>query len=203
VSKVVGVILAAGQSSRMGQPKALLRCPPTGHTFVTQLILALRSGGLEQVGVVGRPHDVRLRDEIAGAASAIDYVVNPSPELGQLSSLLAGVDYAETHRAAGALVVPVDMPLIRAATVRAALDAFTQQDEPVLRVTYRGQHGHPVIFGARVFPALRHADPAQGARAVIRQDPSLVRNLEVDDPGVLRDIDLPEEYRRLFDRDPG
>ena len=199
---VVGVILAAGQSTRMGQPKALLPSPHTGRTFVTQLIHSLQEGGVDRLGVVGRPTDAGLRREIAGAVPHVDFVDNPSHELGQLSSLLAGLAYAEAHGAAGALVVPVDMPLIRAATVRAALEAFVSSDRPVLRVTHRGQHGHPVIFGAGLFAVLRNADPSLGARAVLREDPSRVRNLEVDDPGVLRDIDLPDEYRRLFDQDP-
>ncbi len=183
----------------MGQPKALLPSPHTGRTFVTQLINSLREGGVDRVGVVGRPTDAGLRREIASAVPLVDFVDNPSHELGQLSSLLAGLAYAEAHGAAGALVVPVDMPLIRAGTVRAALEAFIQGDRPVLRVTHRGQHGHPVIFGAGLFAVLRNADPSLGARAVIREDPSRVRDLEVDDPGVLRDIDLPEEYRRLFE----
>jgi molybdenum cofactor cytidylyltransferase len=203
VSIVVGLILAAGQSTRMGQPKALLPSPHTGRTFVMQLIHSLREGGVDRLGVVGRPTDAGLRREIAGAVPHVDFVDNPSHELGQLSSLLAGLAYAEAHGAAGALVVPVDMPLIRAGTVRAALEAFLDGDRPVLRVTHRGQHGHPVIFGASLFAVLRNADPALGARAVIRADPSRVRNLEVDDPGVVRDIDLPDEYRRLFDQDPG
>lgn len=200
---VVGLILAAGQSTRMGQPKALLPSPHTGRTFVTQLIHSLQEGGIDRLGVVGRPTDAGLRREIAGAVPHVDFVDNPSHELGQLSSLLAGLAYAEAHGAAGALVVPVDMPLIRAGTVRAALEAFMDGDRPVLRVTHRGQHGHPVIFGAGLFGVLRNADPALGARAVIRADPSRVRNLEVDDPGAVRDIDLPDEYRRLFDQDPG
>jgi molybdenum cofactor cytidylyltransferase len=196
---IVGLILAAGQSTRMGKPKALLPSPHTGRTFVTQLIHALQEGGVDRVGVVGRPTDAGLRRELAGALPPVDFVDNPSHELGQLSSVLAGLAYAEAHDAAGALVVPVDMPLIRAGTVRAALEAFRHDDRPVLRVTHRGQHGHPVIFGADVFAALRNADPSLGARAVIREDPSRVRNLEVDDPGVVRDIDLPDEYRRLFE----
>jgi molybdenum cofactor cytidylyltransferase len=199
---VVGLILAAGESSRMGQPKALLPCPPTGRTFVTQLITALHDGGVAQVGVVGRVGDQGLRDEIGRASPPVAYLQNPSPELGQLSSLLVGIDYAERQRAAGALVVPVDMPLIQAATVRAALEAFMRHDEPVLRVTHRGRHGHPVIFGAPLFAALRQADPSQGARAVVRQDSSRVHEIEVDDPGVLRDVDFPDEYRQLFGRDP-
>ena len=187
----------------MGQPKALLRYPRTGRTFVTQLVTSLREGGLHWIAVVGRPDDRGLLQAIGGLAPAVDYLENPSPELGQLSSLLIGIDYAESRRAAGALVVPVDMPLIRPDTVRTALDGFLRSEEPVLRVTHRGQHGHPVIFRANLFPAVRRADPSLGARAVLRQDPSRVRDLEVDDPGVLRDIDLPAEYRRLLDENPG
>ena len=96
------------------------------------------------------------------------------------------------------LVLPVDMPLIRPDTIRAALDGFGATEEPVLRATYRGRHGHPVIFGADVFPALRTADPATGARAVLHHDPSRVRNLEVEAVRYARDIDWPAEYRGLF-----
>ena len=199
MSEVVGIVLAAGQSARMGQPKALLPCPPAGRTFVTQIIHVLREGGLSTIAVVGRVHDEDLRREVGAATPAVSYVENPAPELGQLSSLLAGIAFAEAQGAAGVLVLPVDMPLVRSETVRAAVDTFGLTDEPVLRATYHGRHGHPVIFGAGVFPALRSADPAIGARAVLHQDPSRVRNLEVDDPGVLRDFDWPTEYRGLFD----
>jgi CTP:molybdopterin cytidylyltransferase MocA len=183
----------------MGQPKALLPCPPAGRTFVTQIIHTLREGGLTTIAVVGRVNDHGLRREVGAATPAVSYVENPSPELGQLSSLLTGVAFAETRGAAAVLVVPVDMPLIRPATVKTSLDTFAATDEPVLRATYQGRHGHPVIFRADVFPALRSADLAVGARAVLHQDPSRVRNLEVDDPGVLRDFDWPSEYRGLLE----
>jgi molybdenum cofactor cytidylyltransferase len=199
VSEVVAIVLAAGQSTRMGQPKALLPCPPAGRTFVTQIIYVLREGGVRTIAVIGRMNDPDLRREVGAAVPPVSYVENPSPELGQLSSLLAGVAFAEAKEAAGILVLPVDMPLIRPETVRAALGAFAAGDAPVLRATYQGRHGHPVIFGAAVFPALRAANPTMGARAVLRQDPSRVRNLEVDDPGVVRDFDWPTDYRGLFD----
>src|SRR5688500_5357339 len=114
----------------MGQPKALLPCPPAGRTFVTQIIHVLREGGLPTIAVVGRVRDQDLRREVAAAAPPVTYVENPSPELGQLSSVLAGVAFAEATGAAGILVLPVDMPLIRSDTVRAALDAFAATDEP-------------------------------------------------------------------------
>jgi len=201
VSEVVGIVLAAGQSTRMGQPKALLPCPPAGRTFVTQIVHVLREGGIHTIAVIGRVNDPELRREVASAVPPVCYVANPSPELGQLSSMIVGVAFAEARDAAGILVLPVDMPLIRPETVRTALGAFAAGDDPVLRATYQGRHGHPVIFGAAVFPALRNADPEVGARAVLHQDPSRVRNLEVDDPGVVRDFDWPTDYRGLFEPD--
>lgn len=199
MSEVVGIVLAAGQSTRMGQPKALLPCPPAGRSFVTQILHVLREGGVGTIAVIGRVNDPDLRREVAAAVPPVSYVENPSPERGQLSSMLVGVAFAEAHEAAGILVLPVDIPLVRAETVRAALATFEAGDEPVLRVTYQGRHGHPVIFGAAVFPALRHADPKIGARAVLHQDPSRVRNFEVNDPGVLRDFDWPADYRSLLE----
>ena len=199
MSGVLGVILAAGLSTRMGRPKALLPCPPDGRPFVTQLMSALHDGGLARIAVVGRPSDDELRHEVEAASPAVPYLENPSPELGQLSSVLIAVRFAEASGATGLLVVPVDMPLIRPATVSTALHAFARSDRPILRVTHEGRHGHPVLFRASVFQALKTADPSLGARAVLRADPDRVLNLEVDDPGVLRDFDYPSDYRELID----
>ena len=185
----------------MGRPKALLRCPPEGRTFVTQLIHALHQGGLRHIAVVGRADDGELRREVAAASVPATFVENLTPESGQLSSVLAGIAFVEAAGGDGALVVPVDMPLIRAETITTALETFDATDEPILRVTCRGRNGHPVIFAARVFPMLRSIDPAAGARALLRDHPTLVRNVDVDDPGAVRDIDLPSEYRGLFERE--
>jgi molybdenum cofactor cytidylyltransferase len=199
MSGVLGVILAAGQSARMGRPKALLPCPPDGRPFVTQLMAALHDGGLARIAVVGRASDDGLRHEVEAASPAVPYLENPSPELGQLSSLLIAVSFAEATGATGLLVVPVDMPLVRPATVSAALHAFARSDRPILRVTHQGRHGHPVLFRSAAFQALKTADPNLGARGVLRADPDRVLNLEVDDPGVLRDFDYPSDYRELID----
>ena len=69
-----------------------------------------------------------------------------------------------------------------------------------MRATWQGRHGHPVIFGRRVFDALRHADPAVGAKAVVHAHASDLIDLEVDDPGVLHDIDGPDDYARVFNQ---
>ena len=182
----------------MGRPKALLPCPPDGHSFVSQAVRTLQAGGVAEVAVIGRPGDPALRNEVGQHAPAVPYLENLTPELGQLSSLLVGVSYAESCAADGVMVLPVDIPSVRPATVQALLEAFDRGPEPLVRAVYRGRHGHPVIFGRLVFAELHAADLSVGARAVLRRDPARVRELEVDDPGVLRDVDFPDDYRRLL-----
>ncbi|HEU4691979.1 MAG TPA: NTP transferase domain-containing protein, partial [Vicinamibacterales bacterium] len=126
----------------------------------------------------------------------VRYVENARHASGQLSSVLAALDLVDQPAMRGLLVVPVDMPFIRAATIASLLEAFNESPLPIARVTHRGSHGHPVIFGRAAFDQLRTADPSQGARAVVRALPVL--DVEVDDEGVLRDIDTGEEYVKLF-----
>jgi CTP:molybdopterin cytidylyltransferase MocA len=195
---IPGVILAAGRSSRMGQPKALLLTRPGGPSFVGQLSAALLGGGVIDVLVVGRPDDDMLRSEVESLGTGVRLVVNAHAEAGQLSSVIAGLNAADRPGVHGVLVTPVDVPFIRPGTVRALLTAFASRRAPVVRATHLGRHGHPVIFGRRVFDELRRADPAIGAKAVVQAHARDLIELEVDDPGVLHDIDGPDDYARVL-----
>lgn len=197
--RLIGIVLAAGESRRMGRPKALLPCPPDGHTFVSQAVRTLHTGGIAEVGVVGRPQDSALRTEVSRQSPPVAYLENPTPERGQLSSLLVGVSYAEACEADGVMVLPVDIPSVKAATVQSLREAFDRGADPIVRAVYQDQHGHPVIFGRPVFAELRAADLSVGAKEVLRRDPARVCEVGVDDPGVLRDVDFPDDYRRLVD----
>ena len=97
------------------------------------------------------------------------------------------------RRRAGA---PFDAPLVSAATVRALLSRVPRSAAPIVRATYRGRHGHPVVFKRELFDALRRADLAIGAKAVLRAH--AIDDVEVDDPGVAEDVDTPEDYRRVI-----
>jgi molybdenum cofactor cytidylyltransferase len=193
---IYGAILASGSSARMGRAKALLQLPASGRTFVAQIADTLIGGGVDAAFVVGRPDDEALRIEVGRLAPLVRYVENPRHASGQLSSVLAALDVVDQPAARGLLIVPVDMPLIRATTIATLLEAFNASPLSIARVTHRGRHGHPVIFGRAAFDLLRIADPAQGARAVVHAVPVL--DVEVDDDGVLRDIDTPADYGELL-----
>jgi molybdenum cofactor cytidylyltransferase len=198
---VPGVILAAGWSSRMGTAKALLPAGPAGQPFVRLLAQALLSGGVADVLVVGRPDDEALKREVAALAelgTAARFVANTRAAEGQLSSVIAGLNAADKPGVTGILVAPVDAPLIRPDTVSALLAAFRAQAAPIVRATYRGRHGHPVIFGRAVFGELRRARPGIGAKMVVRAHQGTAVDLDLDDPAVVHDIDSPEDYERVF-----
>ena len=192
---IPGIILAAGQSSRMGGSKALLPLSPGGSTFVAALIRSLLDGGIADVLVVGRPDDSALRDEAERGGAR--FVGNPRHELGQLSSLLAGLNVADRPGVTGVLVTPVDAPRIAAGSVAALVQAFRESGAPVVRPVHEGRHGHPVIFSRAVFDALRSADFSVGAKAVVRAQGDRVMNVEIADPAVLDDIDTPADYENM------
>lgn len=193
---VPGIILAAGQSSRMGRPKALLHHRNTGLTFVARLIAVMRDGGTAEALVVGRPGDAALRAEVERHGG--QFIENPRPEEGQLSSLLAGLNFADHPGLTGVLMTPVDAPLIAAETIATLLREFRASGAPVVRAMHGGRHGHPVIFARAVFDELRQADAAQGAKAVVRAHAADLLNVEVPDAGVLDDVDTPADYEGLL-----
>ena len=190
---IPAIVLAAGASSRMGQPKPMLRAD--GRTFVRRLLDTLREAAVADAVVVIRPDAADVIREVASAGFG-RAVVNADPARGQLSSLLTGLDaIGDDPRVVAALVTLVDVPLVSVSTVSRLLSRVPQTAAPIVRATYRHRHGHPVIFKRELFDELRRADPAAGAKTVVRAH--AVEDVEVDDPGVVQDVDTPDDYRRV------
>ena len=123
--------------------------------------------------------------------------MNPDPDRGQLSSLLAGLDAVDRPGVDAVLVTLVDVPLVAPVGDRGAASAGRRLAAPRSSgPPVAARHGHPVIFTRGVFAALRAADPAAGAKPVMRA--FAVEDVEIDDPGILRDVDTPEDYERLL-----
>ncbi len=188
----LGVILAAGRGERMGGvAKALLEVG--GRTFLRAVVEGVRAAGLRPVVVVGGP----FVSEVAAAARVLQatVVVNDDIDRGMASSIAAGVGVAAGDDD-GALVWPVDHPLVRSDTVAAILARATA--EAIVVPMLDGRGGHPVWFGRLHFAAL--ADPGLGARggarALLAENPRVIR-VNCSDPGVRYDIDTPPDYAKM------
>jgi len=194
---IPAIVLAAGKSTRMGRPKATL--PLDGvDTFLTRIVRTFAAASVEDVVVVVG-HDA---DAIVASFADVDltarFVENPDYEHGQLSSLLAGLRVVDRPGVIAVLVTLVDVPLVSAATVRAVVDRYRETHAPIVRPVRGGEHGHPVLIDRSLFDAIRHADPAVGAKPIIRANVSTVGDVPVDDDGAFADADTPEDYDRLL-----
>jgi molybdenum cofactor cytidylyltransferase len=194
---ISGIVLAGGKSSRMGRPKALLPIGSTGDTFFDRVTRTLLEAGVEDVVVVVGADAAAIR---AGARPhpGVRIVENPNYEHGQLSSLLVGLRALDASPVTAALVTLIDVPLVSAKTVRTLLAVQRERGAPVVRPVSNGRHGHPVIFGRAVFEELHAADPAQGAKPVVRAHAAQLVEVPVDDEGAFTDIDTPDDYDKYF-----
>jgi molybdenum cofactor cytidylyltransferase len=188
------LILAAGESSRMGTPKATLAY--RGRTFLELIVETLREGGLERIVVVlgHRAEEIQPRAQ----SEAIEVVINPDYRSGQTSSLQAGLRALTANDLEAVLLCLVDHPAISAETVRVIVSAFRESDAPVVIPTYHGRRGHPVLIGRQLFDELLGLTSDEGADSVVRKYRPVTSFAEVEDEGVIIDVDDPESYRRLI-----
>jgi molybdenum cofactor cytidylyltransferase len=188
---VAAIVLAAGESSRMGRPKPLL--PLNGETFLRHLLAEIRASRVTRTVVV-----LGYRPEVVLAAMpevAPFAIVNPNYPLGQLSSFRVGLD-AVADSAEAALLCLADHPFISGALIDALILAHERTQRPIIVPTHGGRRGHPTLFAAALFDELRAAPLDQGARVVVRAHADQVLELPTEEAGVVADIDTPEQYQQ-------
>jgi molybdenum cofactor cytidylyltransferase len=177
----------------MGRPKATLRID--GKPFVARSVELLHGEGLHPLIVVAGKHFEQTLAALP-VGPEVQTLHNPQPERGQLHSLkLALRSLQSAPNVSGAMVALVDHPRVRPATVRALLAAAREDGIAVPR--HGGRRGHPVVFGRALFGELLATADEDGARIVVRNRPDRVTIVEVDDPGILLDIDTLAEYESL------
>jgi len=174
----------------MGGPKALLAAE--GTSFLARACAALRRPGVDSVvAVLGAEADRVARE--AALSPAVGRRVNERWRDGMLTSLWAGLDEAEGTGAEAVLVHPVDNPFVSAATVDAVVAAL-ERGATIAVPSHGGRRGHPAGFARAAFPALRDADPARGARAVLAEHPDWIVHVPAE-PDCLVDVDTPADLR--------
>jgi molybdenum cofactor cytidylyltransferase len=194
-----GVILAAGESSRMGRDKALLPWPPTSKsdTFLSAAI-RLFFPYVDVVLVVAGKNEAALAPVIY--ANGASLVINPDPERGQFSSLQVGLHEVLNRGSDAAMVTLVDRPPVKAETVGTLETAFEEaiaKRKWAVIPEYQGKHGHPILIGREMLEAFLKAPETSNAHEVESEHQSEIEYVPVDDPLVAVNVDTPEQYASL------
>jgi molybdenum cofactor cytidylyltransferase len=201
-----GLILAAGDSSRMGREKALLPWPPSAggtsssnETFLSAAIRSLSLATEFVLVVVGR-NEAALAPVIYAHGASL--AVNPDPSRGQFSSLQIGLHEVLNHGRDAAMVTLVDRPPVRTTTVQTLRDAFEAADQNVWAVVpeFSGKHGHPYLVGREMMEAFLRVPATSIARDIEHQQQQHIQYLRVEDPLVALNINTPEDYAGLLAR---
>lgn len=195
---IPAVILAAGLSTRMGRLKATL---PLGadDTFLTRIARTLLAAGVEDViAVIGHEAE-SVRQSIDASGLPVRLIVNPEYERGQFSSVLAGLNVVDRPGTEAMLLTLVDVPFVSSATVAAVLQRYRATKALVVRPVRGDAHGHPVLIDRLLFSRLRSADPAAGAKPVVRAHVSEAGDVAIDDEGAFLDVDTPDDYARVLE----
>jgi len=191
--RIAAVVLSAGESSRMGRPKALL--PIEGETFIGRIVGSLKRTQVGKILVVLGHNAGPLAAAIR--ALPVEILINPNYQLGQLSSLQVAVrNLLSDPDCEGMLVHLVDHPYIDASLVDRMIRQFYESKKDIVVPRCRGKRGHPVLFSRRLFGELLDAPMDQGAKAVVNAHGDATLEIETDDEGIAVDIDTPELYRQ-------
>jgi molybdenum cofactor cytidylyltransferase len=191
-----GVILAAGESTRMGRDKALLPWPAEGPGTILSAAIQALSQFCDMVIVVAGNNDPALRPVAYGCGAFV--VRNPNPARGQFSSLQTGLQEVLSRGRDNAMVTLVDRPPPSAATLNNLVNVFTGKDHGVWAVVpeYQAKHGHPIVIGREMIEAFLRAPASANAREIEHANQQRIAYVTTEDARVAVNMDTPEDYAK-------
>ena len=190
---ICAMILAAGESRRMGTPKLLLSFK--GKTMIETLVdEVLRSKSDKTMVVLGAEKE-KIERIISRLPVAI--VVNTRYEEGMLSSIQAGFE-ALPDEVDAVLVCLGDQPLIPFFVLDRLIEAYKDTKKGIIIPVYKKSRGHPILIDIKYKPEIKRISPDIGLRALVHDQSQDVMEVEVDAPQILKDIDKPEDYMRAL-----
>src|SRR5262245_27929352 len=179
---IPALVLAAGRSTRMGRPKANLPIDDR-DTFLSRIVRTLVDAPVDDVVVVLGHEAAAIAETFARSGLPARFAVNRDYDRGQLSSLQAGLALVDRPGVSAVLVTLVDVPLVSTATVRRVLERYRDTHAPIVRPTAGARHGHPLLIDRSLFALVRAADPAAGAKPIVRAHVTAAGDVDVDDEG--------------------
>ena len=190
---LAAIILAAGESRRMGSAKALISF--RGISFVQHLVNATHHPRIGITRIVLGAGAEEIRTQLGVDPAMIG--MNPECEQGQLSSIQAGVR-SLPDGTEGMILCPVDHPLVSANLISNLIHQFDTVGKPIVLPAFRGQRGHPVIFRASLYDELLAAAADVGARQVVWAHPQEIEEVPTEEEGVVLNLNDPEALKKAM-----
>jgi molybdenum cofactor cytidylyltransferase len=194
------IIVAAGESRRMGEPKMLLPWEKT--TVLEHVISIFAKAGLENILVVTGAIQEQMEEIIReyGKRYPVRWVTNRNYKKGEmLSSLQCGLQaLALTPTSDAALIGLGDQPQIQERTVRLICDAFKNTESPIVAPSYQMRRGHPWLVARLLWDDLLNMKSPQSPRDFLSTHANSIHYVDVETPSILADLDTPEDYRNSF-----
>jgi len=204
-ARLFAVVPAAGHSRRMGRPKLLLQLG--AGTVISRMLAVLQRPEITATLVVVRPDDAALREVVAASGATVLQPDRPPPEMrDSVEFALRQIEAKfEPGPADGWILIPADHPLLDGTILHAREPGagppqpavWQAEGDRILVPVHGARRGHPTIFPFRLAREVYDLAPDRGLNFLLRKDPGRIREVEVESPSVLADLDTPEDYARL------
>jgi molybdenum cofactor cytidylyltransferase len=185
------IILAGGESRRMGTPKMLL--PFKGSTMLEKVIEIIKDSGIEQIIVVLGAEREKISELLKSSKVRTSY--NERYKEGMLSSVICGLQNVPAE-AEAVLVFQGDEPLISPTSVKKVVEGFRSSQRGIVIPVYGKKRGHPLLIAPKYMKEVPLIEPERGLRALAEKHFDDVLEVDTDDPGILKDFDTFEEYSK-------
>lgn len=190
---ISAILLAAGESRRMGEFKQLLRLGD--KSFVEHCVDNLLASRVDEVIIVTGHRELEVRCAVGGRR--VRFAQNTDYQSGMASSIKCGIQ-AVSENARACVLALVDQPQIGADVINLVIETYERAPTIIVIPTYGGRNGHPILLEVSLKEEILIMDPEQGLRQVVRAHLDQVARVEVSSRAVLEDCDLPEDYERIL-----
>jgi molybdenum cofactor cytidylyltransferase len=184
------ILLAAGESKRMGEPKQLM--PLGSSTLLEQAVDNLLNASVDETIVVVGHRAEEITKAIA--TKPVKIMLNPNYRQGMSTSIIAGLILVDPKSQAVMLALG-DQPLVASQTINQLIEAFNNQNKGIAVPTHKGKRGHPIIFAIRYKPELMELEGDIGGREILQRHPEDILEVAVDSESVITDINTQEDYQ--------
>lgn len=194
MSRIAAVLLAAGESRRMGRPKLALPWG-NGGSLISQVAERFLMAGADPVLVITGGDREAVERALAGSPARC--LFNPDYRRGgMLSSIRVGLRHLEAADAEAALLAPADLPYLTVKTIAALIARRHETGADLIAPSYRMRRGHPALIGRPVWREVLELPEGVSLRDFLNRPGQRIDYVLVEDPGVVRDVDTPEDYRK-------